>query len=154
MKQALFRSHIADATGKLIRRFNDNRSKKGPYWDDVVQMMLDVCEDIEVGPDGTDQGELLGMLCEYLGTTVLERAMEDAAISRKPVIYEGKPAIFLKEFLFWMSQKHGIKPTSKSMAGLLRLHGAIYKTVNVVVEDKPTTRSIWLLPNPHEQYVG
>ena len=158
IEQKHFRRHVADATGRMIPTFPGARAAKKPGslppWHDIAQGLLDLCEIVEVGPDGTVSGELRSFLVDYLRTTVFEQKMEDAAVSRKPVIYEGKPAIFLKEFIFWLTQKHGFRPAGKNMAATLRKYGARYETARVVIDNRKTTRSLWVLPETHEEYVG
>jgi hypothetical protein len=157
INQYRFVEHIAAATGKLLRGFPDGRTKnkpKGvPYWRDVAQGLLNLCEEVEVGPDGTDDGEVRSWLVAYLESNELEKTLEDAAISRNPVIHDGEVVIFLAQFITWLGQRFGIKFTSKIIATKLRKYGAKPKAPPVVVAGKKTTRSVWALPEPYARYV-
>ena len=156
IEQKYFRRHVADATGRMIPIFPGGAAKKQPGslppWSDVAQGMLDLCETVEVGPDGTANGELRSYLVDYLAHTELEGTFEDAAVTQFPFIYEGKPAICLAGFKLWLRQRHGITFTSTYLAPRLRKYGARYGAPTVVVDGKKTTRSIWVLPETHAEY--
>jgi hypothetical protein len=153
IEQRLFRKHIFATTDHLIRKFS-NVKKKGITWDEIAQGLANLAEKIEVGPDGTDSGEVRSWFVDYLETVDLEKDINDAAITRSPVIHGGKVLIFLPRFMTWLAQRYGVKMTNKAVAAKLRKCGAAHKIIAVVVDGRNTTRSVWALPEEYGAYVG
>lgn len=141
-KQEAFRLKMLDLAGHQIPRF------KAAEWDKISQRLRDACEEIDVGEDGTEEGQLRQWLDFYLEDNRPCRS-EDAVKMRLPVMYDeldGQIMIQLDAFQVWLKNKYGEVQSRIALGRMLRMNGAIPYTLGVEIEGKKTTRSVWRLP--------
>jgi hypothetical protein len=163
--QKPLRHHIAATCGKIIPTFPNNQSKtkKGslPPWREIAQMSLDACEEVEVGPDGTDAGEIDTWLCDYINSVgscsdIAVSVSVNRALRKVPVINEDQVLIFLGAFRQWVNHQNDFLMSNRKMAIRLRRYGAVRKSMPFIWDDdegeKRCSASVWILPKPASHY--
>lgn len=114
--QAKFRNLLVDVADILIE-------KQGPKtWDTTVRRLIQLVQNVEVGPEGTQLGAVEGYVQIYLDDGVKTGAWEEAAVDHRPFRRDGKTWISsrgLRQFIFG----HGERFTPQEMALTLRKLG-------------------------------
>ena len=162
--QKPFRHHVASATGRVIPDFPGVRAIKKhgslPPWREIAQGMLDICEVVEVGPEGTDAGELDGWLCHYARRMGMISNMSFADADRESgmLMRNKKPHVFLRDFNRYVKSAYDEFFSARAMASRLRKYGAVHKAIPLVSTDDDglvtkTTRSMWELPKSPQHYL-
>lgn len=141
--QSKLRSKIAAATGRYLPKF------KADQWDNCAQALLDCCIEVEVGEEATEKGEIMDLLKQYLESKppLPEDEAEEAAITRTPVRYDGKIAIFGSDFRRWIRTVQQENISAKQMGMLLRSIGGEPGKIDTEIAGKRTSRSVWFLEN-------
>jgi len=140
--QGALRSNIAAATGRYLPRF------KAEKWDNIAQALLDICDEVEVGEDATEAGEMRAWLRQYLEDKTVYRddKIEDAIIRQLPIERDGRVYVFGADLRKWLKIAQQEKVNAKRMGYLMRSIGCEPDKLNIVVGGKSTTRNAWLLP--------
>jgi len=136
--QRAFRTHVAAATGKSIPRY------KTPAWAIIEQHLLDVCEEVEVGEEGTDFGSVRGWLADYLEETKPTKDANEAGSARAPFVDDDGVVYFFLDSLrkyVWINRMD--RRSCKDLASLLRLIGCAPTRRHFQIGGSATTRSVW-----------
>lgn len=148
-KQDVLRMKILDATGHQIPRY------KGALWDTVSRTLRQACEEIEVGEDATDDGQIRQWLDLYLECWRPRPASEQLAVDGDTPMHDdgsgitdhpGQIMIRLPHFIIWLKSRYGEIIPQKTLCTLLRMHGCKNDTVAVTLNGQKTSRSVWRLP--------
>ena len=144
ISQPKFRIKIADATGVVIRPF------KKDEWSDIAQLILNACEEIEVGEESTEVGYINSLLRKYLhrntNFVTLQSAEEYGEKIQEegfPFSLEGYTYISLSEVRKFIRVTNGDVLTTKQVGKLLRIAGWSNCVINVKVDEKKTSRSLF-----------
>lgn len=138
---SIMRAKVAGETNVLIPRFNTGS------WDRLVQMIFEVCEEVDTGMESTEVGQVFLWLSEYLLTHEPVDDHAQAAISEYPFQEgDGPVMIFGAAFRRWLWMSRGERITQRELGRMLRLYGCAPQRMNVNVEGQRTTRSVWTLP--------
>jgi len=144
ISQTKFRIKIADATGIVIRPF------KKDEWSDVAQLVLNACEEIEVGEESTEEGYINSLLRKYLHRNtnfVTLKSLEEygGKIQEEgfPFSLEGYTYISLSEVRKFIRVTNGDILTTKQVGKLLRMAGWINCKIDVIIDGKRTSRSLF-----------
>lgn len=120
---------------------------KQPQWDSITAMIGKCWEDQDVGLESTDAGQMLSWVSEYLEQRPPVPEAEEAVMTHWPYIdANGRTVLFLYGFKRWLFIQHRENFTDKALGTRLKQYGAEYSSVNLVIEGKRTSRSIWRLP--------
>lgn len=134
--QWALRSAIAAASGKYIPNFKPQR------WDKIAQLLLDVCEDEEIGAEATDSGQVEMWIEDYLAVNTVLKDPE-AIEGRGPFRKERATFLFGAHFKRWLQLAQNEKVNQKQLGIFLRAFGAEQTVVRV----KNKTHKVWRLPN-------
>jgi hypothetical protein len=144
ISQTKFRIKIADATGVVIRPF------KKEEWSDIAQLILNACEEIEVGEESTEAGFINSLLRKYLHRNTnlvslqsVEEYGEKIQEEGFPFSLEGYTYISLSEMRKFIRVTSGDVLTTKQVGKLLRIAGWSNCVINVKVDEKKTSRSLF-----------
>jgi hypothetical protein len=144
ISQTKFRIKIADATGVVIRPF------KKDEWSDVAQLVLNACEEIEVGEESTEEGYINSLLRKYLNRNtnfVMLKSVEEYGEKIQeegfPFSLEGYTYISLSEVRKFIRVTSGDVLTTKQVGKLLRMAGWINCKIDVIIDGKRTSRSLF-----------
>ena len=144
ISQTKFRIKIADATGVVIRPF------KKEEWSDIAQLILNACEEIEVGEESTEAGFINSLLRKYLHRNTnlvslqsVEEYGEKIQEEGFPFSLEGYTYISLSELRKFIRVTSGDVLTTKQVGKLLRIAGWSSCVINVKVDEKKTSRSLF-----------
>lgn len=139
--QAKLRSKIAAATGKYIQKFGSDK------WDNIAQVLLDCCYEVELGDDATEAGEMRGWLAQYLDTKTpyTENEKTEAVVQQAPVMVGSKIAIFGNDFRKWLRVTQQEKMTAKRMGLLMRAINCEPDKLMLDFKGKRTSRSVWMI---------
>ena len=144
ISQTKFRIKIADATGVVIRPF------KKEEWSDIAQLILNACEEIEVGEESTEAGFINSLLRKYLHRNTnlvslqsVEEYGEKIQEEGFPFSLEGYTYISLSEVRKFIRVTSGDVLTTKQVGKLLRIAGWSNCVINVKVDEKKTSRSLF-----------
>lgn len=144
ISQTKFRIKIADATGIVIRPF------KKDEWSDIAQLILNACEEIEVGEESTEVGYINSLLRKYLHRNTnfvtlqsLEEYGEKIQEEGFPFSLEGYTYISLSEVRKFIRVTSGDVLTTKQVGKLLRIAGWINCKIDVIIDGKRTSRSLF-----------
>jgi putative DNA primase/helicase len=140
INQVAFRAKVAAATGKYIPK------AKGERWDTIAQLLLDVCEDVELGAESTDEGSIREWVLDYLNERKPVENSSEAAALKVPFVKDGFVYLFGANFRQWLNLNQGEKIGNKTIGILLRGFGAIPDVVWIQVDGSDSTRSVWRLP--------
>lgn len=141
--QAKLRDHVAAATGIYMLSIGSAN------WPNVAQMMLNLCEEEDIGSEATDKGSVESWLADYLDERAPVDDRQKALPTRQPFYHEGDLCIFGADLRRWLTVTRGERITSKEMGQKLRLvNGEATVMAFQKAEDSPemTTRSIWRIP--------
>ena len=129
--QQIFRQRVSIATGLVPKK-----RKKG--WDSVIQVVLNACVEIDVGPEATDEGAAVGWIVSYLTDHPpqdVDRAPEDALRSNYPMLKTIDAirclVIESRHFRHWLrtAPGYGEKIDAKRLGVVLRAIDGESKTV-------------------------
>lgn len=149
INQATFRNAVAAATGRLIAK------TKTEEWDSIAQMLLDVCQPIDTGPETTDIGAMRGWLVTYLDEQIPGEQCAANIANQTPIIRKGESNyiyFFMGHFRKWLDTREGERINPKATGLLLRKFGcnplALAFEVEIpketgLPEKKSTTRNVW-----------
>jgi hypothetical protein len=144
ISQTKFRIKIADATGVVIRPF------KKDEWSDIAQLILNACEEIEVGEESTEIGFMNSLLRKYLRKNTnfvvlksLEEYSEKIQEEGFPFSLEGYTYISLSELRRFIRVSSGDLLTTKQVGKLLRMAGWVNCKLDVIIDGKRTSRSLF-----------
>jgi len=138
--QTAFRNAIAATTGVLIPPISKDQ------WHKVAQALLNACEEVAVGTEGTDVGICQGWLAGYLAE---RRPLEDVAEaidSGYPFQRDGAVYITLAALRKWLALTQGEKVSAKELGALLRRAGCVPEVIGLEINGRRTTRNVWRLP--------
>lgn len=136
--QGRLRNHIADATGAWMRKF------KSQQWDSIVQLLLRLAVPVDVGDEGTKSGALNTWVEQYVADKRPHLSTRDSTIiSRDPFIEEGWLYVYLQQFRQWVFTTYGERMGGGAFASLLKTCGFDPHHIAVMVDGKPTTRSVY-----------
>ena len=139
--QGKMRNLVAAATGKYLPKF------KGERWDNIAQILLDICETEDIGSEATDQGTVHSWLVEYFEEFTPVPSLQDAIETKHPFYKEDQLCVFGSSLRKWLTISRQEKMAAKTMGAMLRAYGCNPETVNVQEKEKQTTRSIWRIPD-------
>ncbi len=144
ISQTKFRIKIADATKIVIRPF------KRDEWSDIAQLLLNVCEEIEVGEESTDEGYIRGVLRRYLDNNSdfielnsLDEYGERIKKESFPFSCEGYMYLSLSDLRKYIRIMTGDNVTIKHLGKLLRIAGWESCKIDAVIDNKRTSRSLF-----------
>jgi hypothetical protein len=144
--QAAFRNAIAAAEKKLIPTF------KADAWNNLAQLLLNACEDVDTGEEATDRGAAASWLARYLDENPPGEISEQLVANQSPFV---KPDIPARVFIFgsglreWLLRREQEKISSRQLGVFLRLIGGEPRSESVKLEDgRDTTRHVWIVPLP------
>jgi hypothetical protein len=144
ISQTKFRIKIADATGIVIRPF------KKEEWSDIAQLILNACEEIEVGEESTEVGYINSLLRKYLHRNTnfvtlqsIEEYGEKIQEEGFPFSLEGYTYISLSEVRKFIRVTNGDVLTTKQVGKLLRMAGWVNCKIDVIIDGKRTSRSLF-----------
>lgn len=144
ISQTKFRIKIADATGIVIRPF------KKEEWSDIAQLILNACEEIEVGEESTEVGYINSLLRKYLHRNTnfvtlqsIEEYGEKIQEEGFPFSLEGYTYISLSEVRKFIRVTNGDVLTTKQVGKLLRMAGWANCKIDVIIDGKRTSRSLF-----------
>jgi hypothetical protein len=141
--QTSLRNAIADATGYWFPLM------KSKDWDNVVQIMLNLCQDEDVGEESTDKGRVRQWLAGYLMEKQRQISTFDtdtAASQGIPYIAHGKLFLFGPSLRDWLMIMHKETVSMKDMGKKLRLYGCSPEKINFKLDGQVYGRSAWSLP--------
>lgn len=116
--QSMFRSKIAAKSHTLLQR------RKGAQWDIIAQALLHACEVVNVGEEGSDVGNMLGMLTSYLSdSSVQDERNAEALAEGLPFRDSGWVYWTLDNLRTWLKIRDD-KFTRKELTALFRRMGA------------------------------
>ena len=140
--QKKFRDQVAAATGVWIPAV----SRKA--WDQRVQAILLVCEEIDVGDASHPTQETIAWLDEYLleKPPREEYEWQKAAENKLPFIHDEKVHIFLDDFRRWLDLTMGHQVTPYFLSLRLQQCNVALDKVNLKIGNSRTSRSCWELP--------
>lgn len=139
------RAAIADATGRMIERM------KSPVWDRLCQAVMDVAIVIDTGLESTDTGQMYLWLSEYLMTHTPIDDRDEAAMTEYPYLdSDGMLVIFATSFKNWLYLQRTVRIDSREVSRRLHNYGATNQKVNVTIDGKRTTKSVWKMLTPRE----
>ncbi len=141
MNQNSFRNSVFAATNIVIPRF------KGDRWDRIVQAIGNTCVEEELGDEATTDGMARAWISDYLNSRQVLEDPNDAAITRQPFMHEGNVCLFGSSLRKWLKMSEMEKLSAKQMGAILRSYGCRLKKVNVEVDGRRTTRSVWEVPD-------
>ena len=139
--QEKFRGQVAAAAGTMITAVSK------PGWDRRVQAILIACEEIGVGDASHPAYETRAWLDEYIGEKPPkpEDEIENAAALKEPFVKNGRVHIFLDNFRKWLDASNDVKISSRDMGRRMRLCLAQPEQIKVVIGDRRSTRTTWIL---------
>jgi hypothetical protein len=135
--QTKFRAAIAAAQGHYMPAF------KPKDWDPIAQWLLSVCEEEDVGPDGSDRGIVLGWLHAYLERNPPGPLDEANFRSRKPFEREGRVCLFGDDFRRFLLRKYQERLGSKEMGRLFRKCGGRSLETELRIGGKRRSAMVW-----------
>lgn len=144
LKQDKLRQTVWETTGHQIDRFKANR------WDDLTRLIPKAWEELDVGFEATERGEVHGWLTMYLedkpAVDTVEDALEQGAAYRTA---DGRVRIFAPALRQYLNYKQHERVTAKSMGAKLRAYGCVPDVVRTMNETtkRPTTKQAWVLPS-------
>lgn len=153
ISQTKFRIKIADATGIVIRPF------KKDEWSDIAQLILNACEEIEVGEESTDEGFIRQTVRSYLDgnsnlvelNSLAEEYEEKIGKGSFPFLYEGYTYISLSDLRKHIRLMSGDNVTIKQMGKLLRIAKWTNCKIDVLIDGKRTSRSLFKIKSAQLQ---
>src|SRR4029077_13356241 len=117
-------------------------------WDEIQQAIGTLSEDEDVGVEATDAGQAFIWLSEYLADRPAHSDLDQAAQGQVPYqLEEGGWFIFGPAFRDWLQRTRNERLTPSRMGEILRAYGCEHSVVNVEVNQKRTTRSVWSVPD-------
>jgi len=131
-----FYDAMLNITRKRIPRF------KTKAWDIVIDALMAIMEDQEVGTEGTDRGMAESWINDYLTSKSVCEDEKSAKELMLPYKSFGKVRIFSNDFMRWINLNHGRNFTPRAVGMLLRIAGCHPGKVN----DGKTSRSVWEMP--------
>ena len=145
--QAKFRQVVGLVTKVVVPSVTSH------VWDQRIQAILRVCEDIEVGDAShashQEREETRRWVEEYLleKPPREEEEWEKAVIAELPFVKAGKTHILIRDFQRWLGFRMSLQVESGEIEKLLRQVGIESKRVHVWLESgRRTSRSTWLVP--------
>lgn len=136
-----FKEIVWRTAGVSIPRFSQ------PKWDAFIARLPEVWEEVDIGMEATDQGQMHAWLTQYLMQRPPAPSLEDAALSEYPYIDEdARTVIFGPSFKRWLYIAHQERVTPKELGKRLRHYGCETGSVNLMIDGVRTSRSIWRLP--------
>jgi hypothetical protein len=127
---------LAGVTQQLLPRF------KRDEWDRIAKRLLEACVDVHVGAEGTEAGQILAWLDDYMSIKSIHETILDADESREPFLREGRIYFYLRSFSKWLRNTHGEWKTGKELGVLFRRA----KAEPDVVRCGKSTREVWAMP--------
>ena len=119
---------------------------KGKQWHAVVQCMLDVLEERDVGKESTLTGMTDEWINMYLGKRPAGDDVEEAIKSKHPYIKEGKTYLFGSDLMSWINRTQNERLSSKRIGVLLRRNGCFPAQIRTAVNGGHSTKSVWEIP--------
>lgn len=120
---------------------------KQAAWHQFCSKLPELWEDQDVGLEATDRGQMQSWLTQYISQRPPAGDADEAALSEYPFIDDaGRTCLFLNGFKRWLFIQHQEKIGPKVLATRLKQFGADYGSINVTIDGKRTSRSIWRLP--------
>jgi hypothetical protein len=126
------------------------RPFKKDEWSDVAQLVLNACEEIEVGEESTEEGYINSLLRKYLNRNtnfVMLKSVEEYGEKIQeegfPFSLEGYTYISLSEVRKFIRVTSGDVLTTKQVGKLLRMAGWINCKIDVIIDGKRTSRSLF-----------
>lgn len=141
INQDSLRNHLAAATGKYLNR------RKNDKWAPIAQALLDACEEVEVGEEGSEEGIMRAWLNDYMqdrGTPSMDP--DDAQIAMIPFQKDGYIYFFGTDFRSWLSMFRRETMTPRQMGYKLRNFGCVADKIGFKYNEKFITKSVWRLP--------
>ena len=138
---ATFRANVAAETRKLVPRYKANE------WDRIVELFFHSCEEQDTGMESTEHGEVFVWLSEYLLSHPPVDALDEAGLTEHPFSRDGQTFVFGGAFRTWLWLQRQEKLTQKELGRRLRLFGCTPYRLNVSIDGRKTTRSVWILPD-------
>lgn len=136
--QNLFRDHIADATKTMMEPVD----KKN--WGYVVQALLNACEDVDIGEEGTDFGIIKAWLVMFLQEHDIYDDPNIAQVNGSPFRNAGKIYFFANTVREWLGMFRKEIVSTKKMGYFLRLFGMKPEAYSFVdATGRHISRNVW-----------
>ena len=139
LTQRTFRARIAAAVNLIVPRCPEAQ------WERRAQLILNVMEEQELGPESTPAGAARQWMSEYLNAhRPSEDEWEQAALAGRPFVHDAFICVGLRGVLFWLRNVMGERITSRELGRYMRMAGFEQYAQFIQLEGKkPTTRSVW-----------
>jgi hypothetical protein len=151
--QSTLRDAIAAAQGYLIHPI------KADDWHTTAQELLNACETVNVGPEGSDEGEMRAWLVRYFDDNPPMPLQAETAQNQTPFTRNDEPSrvyLFVSHFREWLMRREAEKLTGKAAGVRLRKVGAAPHTVTIANGDPSHkfTRNVWYVNQPDARRNG
>jgi hypothetical protein len=142
--QGRLRSKIADKYGQYIPIFKQER------WKDIAQALLELREEVETGPETTDNGLIAAWLASYLDGNKPKERSDDRIRLGLPFEEDSRISIYAGSLQDHILRAHAERVSLRDLCQRLTRFGARQGNENYPkAGGKMTSRSYWKLPD-HE----
>ncbi len=152
VSQTQFRYILAATFGVSIQHF------KSQQWNNIVQSVLDICIDVPVSMESSEEGTLLAYLHDYLAGfgNRIGRDKDAAYRMRMPFQMGDRICIFATKFTKWLKGEHGVGMSLQKVGRLLLRIEAESTSLNFWPQGgKRTSNTVWVLPYaPFRDYLN
>ena len=145
LNQNIVRARLVEVTRSVFPR------TKGGEWDKIAEGIVRAAIDVDMGPEPTLIGSMKGWLEDYLEQHIpAEELDETVAMSRTPFVQnfgdDERILLFPSHFRTWLERSDNEKLSLRDLTMRLRMVGCDPRKVNIMVNGRPTSRSVWRLP--------
>lgn len=122
---------------------------KSQQWNNIVQSILDICNEVEVGSESSEEGTLITYLEEYLAGYGNRLGFDkDAAYRmRMPFQVEDRFAVFGTKFTKWLKGEQGVNMPLRQINRVMQRMGAEQRKMNFWPHSgRRTSSNVWILP--------
>lgn len=139
IKQDKLRRRLAEHTGHLVPQIKPER------WQEVAQILLDICKTVTVSDDSTNTGRMGSWLSDYLADKDPAGNTEQVANTKAPFVYKNTWHIFGKTF-FRFIRNSGAEIDQRNMSRQMKRIGCDQVGVNFKINKNWANRSVWSVP--------
>ncbi len=113
LNQAIFREKVLESTNVLVNKLR----KKKDYdpWEEVVQGLINSREEVDLGEENHETGQLRSWLVDYLDDNPAIDFFSEDALDSNPRIKDNRIYFFIKDFREWLFKVERISITSQKL---------------------------------------
>ncbi len=143
MSQTQFRYLLAGSYGVAIPYF------KAQQWSSISQTILDLCHDIAVGRECSEESSMITYLEEYIGSVGTRMGFDKDTAFRMKIPFQNKDriCIFGTRFTKWLKGEHGVGISLQQLGRVLKQIKSDQVKMNFWPKGgRRTSSTVWMLP--------